>query len=79
MQELDWVRKAIGGFVGSGLTIFLDQINTFVALIVGILTAVYIIQQIRLSTVKQKKAVFDYEEGLIERDNQKKINATSKE
>lgn len=88
MVDFDWIRRAFIGVFGSAGTILFDQLNTIIGLIVGLLTMVYIFQQIRLSIINKQHAEFEYQQGIIDRKCngdprscpfKKKVNAPSKE
>ena len=67
MAQFDWIRRAFIGATGGTVSVFLDQIQPVLGAIIALLTIAYIIQQIRLSMITQKKANFDYEQGIIDR------------
>lgn len=88
MQDFDWIRRVFIGFFGSATTVVLDEVNTILGLIVGSLTILYLIQQIRLSRINHQRAEFEYQQGIIDRkcsgdpvtcQFKKKINATDKD
>ena len=87
MAQFDWIRRAFIGVTGGTVSVFLEQIQPVLGAIIALLTIAYIIQQIRLSMITQKKANFDYEQGILDRKCngdprscpfKKKVNAPSK-